>query len=533
MSDTEKTNILTRIDPRLFFLIGALVVLFVIGLIINLNSNSTDDTSKIGNSITTDNGDLKINWGRYPTSDIELTESLTITKGGTYHLTGSLNDGSITVDAKNTVVRLILDNVYIRSSEGPAISCLEADDLVIELAGNNYIEDSANYPSDDTDTGTIISKADLTFNDQGGSLTVRANYQDAIVGKDDLKFNGGMYEIYAIDDGIRGTDSVYIVDGSFDVDASADAIKTSNATDSDKGFILVENGILNLYAGDKGLNATNSILIQNGSYRIDSYDDAIHSNNYFGMVDGDMLISAGDDGIHADKELIIDGGTIDISKSYEGLEAQAITINDGSIKILAFDDGLNAGGGTNNSTTTNNGRPNNDTFKVDQQCIIAINGGDLYVNASGDGIDSNGYLYFNNGNVIVDGPTNNGNGALDAGAGITMQGGDVIAVGASGMAESLGTKSGIPNISVFFETTQAAGTEIDIKDSAGQTILSHKSEKTFNHLAAGTSRFILGESYTIFVNGEEYNQFTISEVMTVIGNSNTNQFEMPGRGPRL
>ena len=157
-------------------------------------------------------------------------------------------------------------------------------------------------------------------------------------------------------------------------------------------------------------------------------------------------------------------------------------------------------------------------MSMPENCEILINGGDIYINAAGDGVDSNGHLYINGGKVVVDGPTNNGNGALDAGAGIVMNGGTAIAVGASGMAETLGSSSEIFNISVYFNSMLEKGTRIEIKNSADEIILAHTSAKTFNHLAAGTSDFNLGESYTIYVNGSQYKTFTISDIITVIGN---------------
>ena len=514
---------------------GGMALVVIVGAAVALNlyyHHNGDNASNIAGSIDIDNGDTKINWDRYGTTEVNLDEvegAYNITASGTYVLTGSL-EGLVTVNADKNEgqVRIILRDATIKNTDGPAIACYTADDLVIELEGENALEDGAAYSGNyDADvTGVIYSKSDLSFAGDG-KLTLTANYQDGIVGKDDLKFNSGTYEITAKDDGIRGTDSVYVVNGDFAINATGDGIKSTNETDTAKGFVLIEGGEFTITAGAKGVKAINSILIYSGDFAINSTDDAVHSNNYVGITGGALAIASGDDGIHADARLIIDGGKIAITKSYEGLEAQKISVNGGEISIMANDDGMNAGGGADASATNRVGAG---AFDMDENCEIVINGGSVYVNAAGDGVDSNGYVYFNGGKVVVDGPTNNGNGALDAGAGIVMNGGTVIAVGASGMAETLGANSAIYNVSVYFTTTLAKGTLVEIKDSAGETVISHTSAKTFSHLAAGTDKFVNGGTYTIYVNGEKYEEFTITSVTTTVGNSNGNFQNMNAAG---
>ena len=519
--DDSHSNNQKHFDYRWF--LAGIAVLAALGLTVGLNLNyDKTGTDKISGTINTDNGDLKINWERYATYDVNLSEtgSYTITKSGTYNVTGSLTDGLISVSASTSEVRLILNGVTIKNSAGPAIACYEAEDLVIELVGENTLEDGTKYADsyDEDVAGAIYSKSDLTF--QGnGTLSLTANYQDGIVSKDDLKFNSGTYKITAADDGIRGKDSVYIVNGDFNIISKADAIKSTNETDTGKGFVLIENGTLNIESGAKGVKSINSILIYDGEYNIKSTDDAIHSNNYIGIIGGEFEITSGDDGIHADRELVIDGGKVTISKSYEGLEAQAIAINGGDISVTASDDGLNAGGGADSSA---NNRPGANTFDANYDCVLTVNGGNLYVNASGDGLDSNGYVYINGGSVIVDGPTNNGNGALDAGVAIVQNGGTILAIGSSGMAETLGSTSSVYNASIYLSSSYQAGTKIEIKDSSGKTILAHTSAKSFNHIAVGTTDFSQGEEYTVYLNGTKNTTFTISDITTVVGNSNQN-----------
>ena len=502
-------------DHHWTILLVVIIAVLTTTTLMNLD-HLKDDLHKIDGTINTDDGDEDINWDRYNITNLELSQSVEITKPGIYHLTGALSDGAVRINVGSEgVAKLILDQVSITNSAGPAIACYAADDLVIETIGENFLEDGADYAADlDTDVkGVIYSKSDLTFTGDG-KLVIKANHEDGIVSKDDLKFVSGDYQITAKDDAIRGKDSVYIMAGNFNLTAGADAIKSTNETDHQKGFVLIKDGYFDLTATAKGIKAINSILIYGGDFNIKTRDDAIHSNNYLGISDGNFQITSGDDGFHADSELIIDGGNINIAQSYEGLEAQKITINHGKITIAALDDGINAGGGKDGSA---NNRPGAGAFDTDENCAITINGGDIAINASGDGIDSNGTLYFNGGSTIVDGPTSNNNGALDAGLGAYIFGGEVVAVGANGMAVALSSDSPIFNLSIYFSTTHPAGTSLTIKDSVGQTIISHTTAKAFSHATIGSDRFTLGETYTIYIDGSTYQSFTISGTTTTLG----------------
>ena len=187
--------------------------------------------------------------------------------------------------------------------------------------------------------------------------------------------------------------------------------------------------------------------------------------------------------------------------------------------IISSDDGINAGGGSDNSA---NNRPGAGAFDADENCEISINGGDIDVNASGDGIDSNGAIYFNGGKIRIDGPTNNGNGAIDAGLEAYITGGELIAVGSSGMAVALSSGSSVHSLSVYFDSVQKAGTTISIKNSSGETVLSHISAKSFSHATIGSKALIAGESYTLYVDGVANQKFTITEMTTTLGEDRNN-----------
>ncbi len=520
----------------------------------------SDDVIEMNMKI--DDSDEEIDWSNYPTKDITLNESLEIKEEGTYNLTGTIEDGNILIDVKGNV-RLLLDNVTIKNSKGPAIYVKEAEDVVIVTSkdSSNYLEDGTNYSNYEEEvTGVIYSSDDITF-DGEGILKIKSNKADAIVGKDDLKIINGIYEIDSQDDGIKGRDSVYIKNGNFSIAALGDGIKSTNDKDSDKGFVLIESGRFSINSnfdgiqaetnllikdgsfkittGDgsesneskavlneeskKGIKASTNLIIENGNFMIDSKDDAIHSNNSIKIIDGEFTILSGDDGIHADKELMIEDGTVDIQKSYEGLEASKITIRNGNIKVVSDDDGINVAGG-NDSSSMN--RPGANKFHQDTENILTIDNGIIYINSKGDGLDANGSIYMNNGFVQVDGPSDSGNGALDYDIEFVVNGGTLIAGGDSGMAQEV-SESSIYNISIYFENTYNQNDVISIVNSEGKEIISYQSSKSFSSLIIASSNLQKGD-YQLLINDKEYTTFTIADKKTVIGNSRNFEDGRPG-----
>lgn len=549
-------------------LVGAVLVIIcgVLGLLVisrkkeEIKEDNVKTTKEIDTEVNLDNGDEKINWDTLDKEELNLdNKTLEITKPGTYTLTGSITNGSITVNTTGSV-KLILDNVSIKNDDGPAIIILEAENTVIELKEGtiNSLEDSKTYSNTEYD-GCIFSKDDLIF--QGtGTLNIKSNNLDAIVSNDDLKIINGTYNIASNDDGIRGKDSVYIKNGTFNIESTSDGIKATNNTDQEKGYINIENGIFNINSGQDGIQAETKLIIYNGTYNIktsdgssannsaiqhgfyggntyddtsskalkssdnlvikngtftiDSKDDSIHSNNYIGIEKGTITISSGDDGIHADEEIIIDGGTIKINQSYEGIEASNVTINGGDISVKANDDGLNISGGNDNSAV--GGRPGQNPFATSSGGTLKITGGTLYVDASGDGLDANGNIVVTGGTISVDGPTNSGNGALDYDTTFEINGGTFIAVGSSGMAQ--GVSSSSSQYSLMFNISNYDG-KITLEDSNEKEILSYSPSKEYSSIVLSNNKIKKDETYTLKIDGEEVASLKAEQINSTYGSS--------------
>jgi len=137
-----------------------------------------------------------------------------------------------------------------------------------------------------------------------------------------------------------------------------------------------------------GIVCKDDLVIASGTYEITASGDGINTNDSVAVVDADITVEAGDDAIHTDGMMQIDGGVINVTAA-EGLEGTYVLINGGDITISASDDGINAGQKSDAYIPT-----------------VEINGGNITITmgqGDTDGIDSNGNIIINGGTVSITG----------------------------------------------------------------------------------------------------------------------------------
>lgn len=311
------------------------------------------------------------------------------------------------------------------------------------------------------------------------------------------------------------TDSETASDTSSDIDSEAASGKSSD-TDSEAASSTSSDTDS---TSTKGIKSDGALYVNEGTFTINSADDSFHSNSDVTINDGTYTISSGDDGMHADSALLVNGGTITVTESYEGLEGLNITINDGKMDITASDDGMNAAGGNDQSGYGGMGgdgfkgmqAPNSapdaaqksDSTSEDEMWMV-INGGYVHVLAGGDGLDSNGDLTINGGEVYVDGPSDNGNSAIDYGekSSFYINGGTVVAVGSSGMAEDVSNDSKQQVAFVKLDSQADAG-DVILKDADGNEIISYTAQKKYDCVIISTADLKAGQTYTLSASGSE------------------------------
>jgi len=524
----------------------------------------------------------------------------TIASAGTYRLSGTLNDGQIIVNSEaEAPIRLILDGVNISNPSSAAINIEAADKVIIILAegSQNTLTDASNYvyPSADVDepNAALFSKDDLTIYGSG-QLTVNGNFNDAIASKDGLVIRDANITVNALDDGIRGKDYLVVENSTLNITSGGDGLKSDNddpealgtiqitqsivtiSAEGDgisaEGQVEINSGTLNITTGEgssvsvsddssvKGIKGSSSLLINGGTFTLDTSDDSLHSNGSITINGGTLTLATGDDGIHADVSLEINAGTIDISTSYEGLESNVITINGAEIHIVASDDGINGSSGSGSTQggaqfgnipgdAQNGGFPgipgNGGGFGETGSSQFTMNGGYVYVNAEGDGVDVNGTGIMTDGTLLVDGPTGSGNGALDF-SNFTISGGLLVAAGSAGMAMTPSMDSSQLSIFVALDNPASAGTLFSLQDEAGEVLVAYAPAKPYQTVVVSTPELKSNATYTILTGGstsgtekdgfysggqvsnaQTLTTVTLTSTVTTVGNAGGMQ--MPGR----
>lgn len=398
-------------------------------------------------------------------------------------------------------------SLTISAPAGHGIVC--KDDLVI--TGGNYTINASSHGMDANDSIRVTNSSFLITSGKDGFHA--ENNEDDSLGF--IYIQDGNFDIDAQGDGISSLAYMQIEDGNFSIITGGGSVNSSKqSSDMWGGYNeripgggqgpqrpgenrIEETEDTENSTSIKAIKSSGNMTIENGTFTIDSADDSIHSNSSIQIKGGSFAISSGDDGFHADDSLTIHKGEINISESYEGLEALYITIHDGNISLIARDDGLNAAGGVDESGYGGERRP--DQFSSNSNGSIEINGGNLYVNASGDGIDANGTFTMNDGYVIVCGPTQGDTATLDFDISAEINGGTFIGSGASGMAQTF-SESSTQGVYALQIGNASAKTEFTITDTNGKEILRFAPDLNYSVIIVSTPEIKKGSSYTIKIN---------------------------------
>lgn len=377
--------------------------------------------------------------GAYSGYEIEGTD-VSITAAGTYVFSGDCDDGSITVKKGVTGVTLVLNGLTLTNADSAAITLNKtAEAALIAAAGSeNTVADTAGA-NDENAAVKVKSGASLSLSGTG-TLTACGNAKngikgasDAVITVDELTLN-----IKAADDGLSCDDELTIKGGRVNITAGGDAVKASPDTDDAEnpdttslGNVTISGGTITLEAAEDGIQADGDLTISGGTFTVDSADDALHANDVT-VSGGTLTLASGDDAVHADNDLVVgvqgssstSNPKIDITASYEGLEGTTVSVYSGDIDVVASDDGVNAA--------------NSDLGERSDKYAINIAGGDLYIDAGSDGLDSNNNITMTGGKVEVYGADAMMDAAIDYDGTFTLSGGTLFG---AGMEPGAGTQA--------------------------------------------------------------------------------------------
>lgn len=300
---------------------------------------------------------------------VEITDNqIKITKGGDFTVTGTLDDGNITVNTEEKV-KIRLSGASVTSSTNPCIYVENADKAYITVTDGTEnsltaLSDSdAVYSKDNLEikgdgilniksSGGHAIKASDNLTVENGVLNLTAE-GDGIHVNDTFKMTGGEVNILAVGDGIDSESIVIIEDGELDITTNGTPVEATAAqteTMQNNFSRTFENKAdVEFEKSSKGINAEWMMTISGGDININSASHAIHCGDEIDITGGKIYINSNyDKGISAHGNLTIDGAdtVIDIIKSTEGLESKnVLTINNGTIDVVSSDDGINATGG--------------------------------------------------------------------------------------------------------------------------------------------------------------------------------------------
>ena len=214
---------------------------------------------------------------------------LTITASGTYVLSGSCADGSVTVEKGVDGVTLVLNGLTLTSETTAPIVCGKGSAVTIEVA------DGTENTLTDTESN----------NDASGN----ANAENAVIKCKD------------------GSRIVLCGTGTLNLQANGkNGIKSGATTADGEASLTIRELMLNIDAPvNDAVNAEAALEVESGVITLSAGDDALH---------GDYTLNIGAEGT--------DGPDVTITACNEGLEGAAVNIFSGSVDIQSTDDCVNA-----------------------------------------------------------------------------------------------------------------------------------------------------------------------------------------------
>ncbi|MBQ2678770.1 MAG: carbohydrate-binding domain-containing protein [Firmicutes bacterium] len=466
--------------------------------------------------------------GDYTEYEIDSTD-LIITGSGTYIISGTCTDGSITVKKGATGVTLVLDGLTLTSEDTAPVTCNKSTEVKIVAASGsvNNLADSEynnedNYPENENAENAVIKTKDgsnVTICGTG-AINITANGKNGIKGgattdeegEASLTVKDLTLSIESTEDGLKSDQELNILSGNITVTAADDAVKSdlvlnigaegttgpaitvkSDNEGVEAATINIYSGNINVTAVDDGINAANKDLtdyeyscnIYGGTIYIDSGADAIDSNGTL-TISGGMIIafssSSGDNSpLDSDGEFTLTGGTV----LAVGAGQMSQTPNSASQVYVTFGAGGMFGGGMHGMRNENGDfTPPEGKTLPDGELPEGMTPPEGMPERPEEMTPSDGENFGGRMGKMgnADGDFTPPDGELPEG--ITPPG-------------EMNSGEGASSVSI------SAGNTITILDASGNTLISEKALRTASYVFYTSDELAEGETYTLKINGSE------------------------------
>lgn len=380
-----------------------------------------------------------------------------ISQGGTYLLSGTLQDAQLTVEIPaGETARLVLRGVDMHCERGPVIYSNGGGTVVLLLENGteNTLSDGKSYlySGSKVREAAISVEGDLLITG-GGSLSVEAIHNDALRSEGTLAVAEGTLEITAWRDGLVAGQELQISGGQLSIACGRTGLSASSAK-SGQGSVTLAGGTVALICGGDGITAAGSLSATAGEYHITtgggsgnaSYGETAEKWGLWGglpqqqpteeqpIINREQIVSDSARGLSAGKSLALSGGTftldcsdaalysvgstklsgsrVTISGGDTAINTQQLTLSAGDVSILtarrgAVAEDMTLSGGSLSITAVEEGlalsggydKSENDPATDLRK--MTVTGGSLSICAGTHALDIGGSLFQSGGSLLL------------------------------------------------------------------------------------------------------------------------------------
>ncbi len=299
--------------------------------------------------------------------------TITITKSGTYEVSGELSEGRIVVDAENQDVVIILNGVTLTCEDKGAIFAKNADSLIVYVA-----EGTENTITSGTEEDyEAAQEAVATANAESASSATESADTSEETTEDTTESTDTTTE----DDGFTNSEKAAIM-AKCDLRLTGAGTLTVNGYINNgiqsKGILLSDTLNLTVTSANDGVKAETDLDIEDGTYTITSYGDGMQSDGTLEIIEGTFTVTTGEGASSASTAGM--GGEIPSGEAPSGEAPSGEAPSTEDMSSMTPPDGTATTDDTTTDTTTDT------TFDPTQMGGGRMNGGQM--GAMGDTADT-------------------------------------------------------------------------------------------------------------------------------------------------